>query len=75
MSGAITTEREAMEKLEQAQAEYDRKQAVPVVGLLYSWPAWRRYRRAFKEWNATAGAHWRARAEGIPALKSDGRGK
>ena len=36
--------------LDTAAAEYERKLGVPVVGVFYSWPAWRRYTAAFRNY-------------------------
>ncbi len=54
------TREQLIVRLEAAQADYDRKLAVPVIGFLYSWPAWRRYVRAFREWNAVEKAYWQS---------------
>jgi hypothetical protein len=72
------TSREARARLEAAQADYDRKMAVPVIGFLYSMPAWRRYSRAFRAWNALEVVYWQervreARAAAAPEEGDRGR--
>jgi bisphosphoglycerate-independent phosphoglycerate mutase (AlkP superfamily) len=52
--------RELMERLEAAMAEYDRKMAVPIVGLFYSMPAWRRYVRAFDAYRTAEAEYFRS---------------
>jgi hypothetical protein len=72
------TAREARARLEAAQADYDRKMAVPVIGFLYSMPAWRRYERAFREWSALEAVYWleKARDAGpAPAPEEGTRGQ
>ncbi len=56
----MTTEalEEAKRALELAGDDYERKARIPVVGLFYSMPAWRRYLTAFNRYDRTFCAWW-----------------
>jgi hypothetical protein len=68
------TSREARARLEAAEAEYDRKMAMPVIGFLYSIPAWRRYERAFWVWRALEAAYWTERVREVRAAPAPEEG-